>query len=69
MSSRDFQDEPEDEWSRKAGTFFQRKEGETEAQKRARLKYNQQTKPRLATLHWLQDVSNAMQEHLVEWAD
>lgn len=44
----------------KVSTFFSPQAGKTAQQRKARLKYTTQAKPRLATLHWLQDMSNAL---------
>lgn len=57
--SRQFEDTAT-EWAAKVSTFFSPQAGETTQQRKVRLRYTTKTKPRLATLHWLQDMSNAL---------
>ena len=57
---REFHDTEQAGWLGKTMNFFQKRDSETAAEKKKRLKYTVVAKPRLATLHWLQDMSNAL---------
>ena len=65
---REYDDSAKEEWAKKVTAFCQARTTESLPDKRRRLKYTTQTKPRLATLHWLQDMSNGLRNIGLSWS-
>jgi hypothetical protein len=66
-ATRNFQFDEESGWTHRVCEFFQSRETETQEGKKKRLKFDVSARPRLATLHFLPDLSNAMRTIGVSW--
>lgn len=66
-SDRQFDFQQEKEWTATVRQFFATGGPETASQAKKRLRFTARAQPRLATLHWLEDMSNAMQSVGAMW--